>query len=877
MKIFLTFIFKNESKVLERMLRSVLPLVDGCICTDTGSTDNSKEIIQNLFDKAGKPCIILNYPTDKYGTDMDFGGWRNYAVPLMKGKCDMVFWIDSKEELIISPNFNIEEFKKNAADKDMINITVKTNSSANARAAFFNINKNFYWKEPLHEYLKCKDYIATTDNILEKDLYVQRRLDGFTWTSQTQIQKYTAHAEFFERHIERKKGNSRSVFYCAQSWRDAKEFKKALKWYRKRASIIDTHTEERYFAQFEVGNMCVETGEPINKCIKEYLKCSAMDDLRADHMLEIILLLQKERRWEESFKYSKMAVEKYHGKNPYPQRSLFLEAKVYEHELMDAHTLNIHMINEQNKPIPVAIPGVLNVIWQTPPGDVTTFELEYIQKVLLSKIEYTPFFDNEAFRAVLDNSLIIYSNDTPDISEPFKAYLKEFDNRGYSYYLLHLSNEKLNHNYDYYKKANHVFRGYYDKSITLPNVTFIPIGFKSGFLNTAPYNPMDNAGFIWSFIGQIKSERQVMYNSLKSVNPNFTHLTNYWNCPTALSVEEVIEIYKKTTFIPCPNGWSGVDGGGFRILEALECGCIPIVKYNNNADLYNTIYGEHPFIVTESWETTPKIIMDLINNPDALREKLSSVQEWYADFKIKLADKFFVLITAKKLTTKKSLCIVVPYRNREEHLKQFIPHMKSFLNRKGIDFSILLVEQADSKSFNRAKLLNIGFDYTKGEYDNYCFHDVDMLPLEDADYSHCDNPTHLSSRVEQFNWNLPYINGIGFYEDYFGGVTMFDKDSFTKINGYSNEYWGWGCEDDDCRQRTIKKGIKISRNQCTFRSLSHANNSSSPEYSNNYKRYNDLFISGEFTPQADDGLNGLKYDIVSVIINPDFIHLKVNI
>ena len=45
----LNMIVKNESKIIARLLTSVSPIIDSyCIC-DTGSTDNTVEIIQNFF------------------------------------------------------------------------------------------------------------------------------------------------------------------------------------------------------------------------------------------------------------------------------------------------------------------------------------------------------------------------------------------------------------------------------------------------------------------------------------------------------------------------------------------------------------------------------------------------------------------------------------------------------------------------------------------------------------------------------------------------------------------------------------------------------------------------------------------------------------
>ena len=48
-KLYLNMIVKNESRVILRLLESVYKLIDGyCIC-DTGSTDNTVELIEEFF------------------------------------------------------------------------------------------------------------------------------------------------------------------------------------------------------------------------------------------------------------------------------------------------------------------------------------------------------------------------------------------------------------------------------------------------------------------------------------------------------------------------------------------------------------------------------------------------------------------------------------------------------------------------------------------------------------------------------------------------------------------------------------------------------------------------------------------------------------
>ena len=198
----------------------------------------------------------------------------------------------------------------------------------------------------------------------------------------------------------------------------------------------------------------------------------------------------------------------------------------------------------------------------------------------------------------------------------------------------------------------------------------------------------------------------------------------------------------------------------------------------------------------------------------------------------------------------KKLAIVVPFRNREEHLSQFVPHMEKFLKDENIPFEILIIEQGDKKEFNRAKLLNIGYAEFP-DFDYYAFHDVDMLPI-DSDYSYVKGPTHLASKAEQFDFKLPY-------DGYFGGVTLFDKGSFLKINGYSNEYWGWGAEDDDVLLRCSIMGIGTFRKDCKYRSLSHERKIDSVPYWTNVNRLRSF--QSNPTPEAisRDGISTLKY------------------
>ncbi len=152
------------------------------------------------------------------------------------------------------------------------------------------------------------------------------------------------------------------------------------------------------------------------------------------------------------------------------------------------------------------------------------------------------------------------------------------------------------------------------------------------------------------------------------------------------------------------------------------------------------------------------------------------------------------------------LGIIVPYRNREAHLKLFRETIDSYLKKENIEYELIIVEQSDDMPFNRGKLLNIGYEKAKKLECKYVvFHDVDMLPIK-VDYSFSEIPIHLATSFED-NSHIKRV----IFDEYFGGITLFPMNVFEEINGYSNEYWGWGFEDDDLLYRCKENGILLDK------------------------------------------------------------------
>lgn len=152
------------------------------------------------------------------------------------------------------------------------------------------------------------------------------------------------------------------------------------------------------------------------------------------------------------------------------------------------------------------------------------------------------------------------------------------------------------------------------------------------------------------------------------------------------------------------------------------------------------------------------------------------------------------------------LGICIPYRNREEHLERLVPHLSKHLTEQGIEHKFYVAHQVDDKLFNRGAMKNIAAKHAFEDGCDYiAWHDVDMLTHDDGDYSYPEtSPVHIATKLSKYNY------GLG-YDQYFGGVVLFTKEQVEKTNGYSNDYWDWGQEDDDLFWRCYFEGYTTGR------------------------------------------------------------------
>lgn len=224
------------------------------------------------------------------------------------------------------------------------------------------------------------------------------------------------------------------------------------------------------------------------------------------------------------------------------------------------------------------------------------------------------------------------------------------------------------------------------------------------------------------------------------------------------------------------------------------------------------------------------------------------------------------------------VAVIVPFQdahkeqNRQAQLDRFIPHITSFLHKGKAEYRVFIIEQKiDDKKFNRGQLLNIGFDLACKEHFNiFVFHDVDLLPSLDLIESYTTIPTtpvHIARVWDRYNSN----------DKYFGGIVAFSEESFRTINGFPNDFWGWGGEDDALIRRVREERLEVSfPAKGTITDLEEMNLKQKLDF---LKEHRDWKCSDKWEKLDEDekkwrenGLSNLRYSVIETRVQGSSAH-----
>jgi len=261
---------KNEAHCIQETLESVYKHIDYWIVCDTGSTDNTCEVVINFFKEKNIKGELFH---DEW---KDFGHNKTLMFQRVYNKTDYVLHLDADDQL--KGDFNKNMLIGNHFDK----YNFKYIRSCNEFLTSSLYNNRIKWKYAgvCHNIIICldkKEY--TTSNIFVTDnIYVDNELRG---SRQNDPEKYIKEAiklkkQFFDTlYIDEDELNSRSVFYAAQSYKDSENYQDAINWYSLYTKLKNTWFEEEYISNINIALCLIKLNksfEEIENIIKKAIK-----------------------------------------------------------------------------------------------------------------------------------------------------------------------------------------------------------------------------------------------------------------------------------------------------------------------------------------------------------------------------------------------------------------------------------------------------------------------------------------------------------------------------------------------------------------------------------------------------------------------------
>ena len=269
----LNMIVKNESHIIESTLQNILDHlpIDYWIISDTGSTDDTREIITNFFKGKDIPGELFQ---DEW---RDFGYNRTKALEHTFNKTDYVFIFDADD--LIHGDFILPI----QMDKDKYNIPFE-------KPTFYYrpilVSNRMKWKYNgvLHEYIVNVDPILSEEH-LYGNYYIESRRIG---SRSKNPDKYLNDAMVLEKGFFDENDDiglkNRYAYYCAQSYQDAGKYEKAIKWFEKTLTL-DYSPQYKYCACIRAGN-CYNELKQFDKSIIMWGKSYEYDNERLEGIVK---------------------------------------------------------------------------------------------------------------------------------------------------------------------------------------------------------------------------------------------------------------------------------------------------------------------------------------------------------------------------------------------------------------------------------------------------------------------------------------------------------------------------------------------------------------------------------------------------------------
>lgn len=294
----LHMIVKDEADIIERCLASVLPHVDAAVIVDTGSTDGTMNILDRVLSASGKPSMFVSLPWKGFAESRTeaMGLARKFARDIATASTDvergllgepddatwLLFTLDADETLEVEPGFAWP-----TEGLDAWHMRVDLHGVRFTRTLLTRASTPWRYEGVLHE-----------DVVLDGPYHCGLPVEGALIRSTRDGARakdpthYERDAEILLAEHERNPSDARTVFYLANSLRDAGKIEEALKWYDKRA-LMPGWDQETWACSHERARCMILLGREPKDVLEAHLLAYGCRPGRAETLRQLARYLKQ--------------------------------------------------------------------------------------------------------------------------------------------------------------------------------------------------------------------------------------------------------------------------------------------------------------------------------------------------------------------------------------------------------------------------------------------------------------------------------------------------------------------------------------------------------------------------------------------------------
>lgn len=315
----LNMIVKNESKIIKRLFDSVVTIIDSfCIC-DTGSTDDTIQIIDDYFKEKNITGKIIQEPFKNFCYN------RNFALQACIGLSDYVLLLDA-DMVLDTKNF----------DKSILN-SAQSFAITQGSDSFYYQNLRIIKNNGLYKYVGVThEYIDVPSNnisssIDKNNIFIRDIGDGGA-----KHDKFERDIRLLIDGIKDEPNNARYHFYLANSYYDTGKYSDAISYYKKRIDL-GGWIEEVWYSYYRLG-LCYKCMNNFSEALKVWLDGFDLYPTRLEAIYEIIKYYRMNSKYKLCMMFYKNAKQILNNKSN-KDKHLFFHNDVYSYKIDLEYTI----------------------------------------------------------------------------------------------------------------------------------------------------------------------------------------------------------------------------------------------------------------------------------------------------------------------------------------------------------------------------------------------------------------------------------------------------------------------------------------------------------------------------------------------------------